>query len=254
MRVLAVRHDEPKVLRLRQRYAECHENLGAFAHVLRQNQIPFDYLATAAGERLQRPLSDYSHVVILGGCMGAYETERHPFLNYDRELIERALQHDIPLVGICLGAQLLAQVLGSRVFPGTAGTEVGWQSVNLESAAQQDPLFQGFPSQMPVFQWHGDTFDLPADTVRLAEGDRYTNQAFRYGDRAWGLQFHLEVDGRVIHNWLHEVAQHCSTNQLDLSAIAAATANQVRHYNQLSHRFMAQFLHVGVQQSACLAS
>ncbi|NJK72505.1 MAG: type 1 glutamine amidotransferase [Synechococcaceae cyanobacterium SM2_3_60] len=239
---------------MRQRYAERHENLGAFAQVMRQQHIPFDYLATAAGERLQRPLSDYSHVVILGGCMGAYETEKHPFLNYDRQLIETALDQDIPLVGVCLGAQLLAQVLGSRVYPGTAGSEVGWHQVELTAAAAEDPLFAGLPTQMPAFQWHSDTFDLPTGATRLATGDRYLNQAYRYGRKAWGIQFHLEVDGRVIHNWLHEVSQLCHYNHHQLSHIAEATASKVRHYNQFSHRFMAQFLGVAIHQQCSAAA
>ncbi len=254
MRVLAVRHDEPKILKLRQRYAERHENLGAFAQVMRQQQIPFDYLATAAGERLQRPLSDYSHVVILGGCMGAYESEKHPFLNYDRQLIATALDQAIPLVGVCLGAQLLAQVLGSRVYPGTAGSEVGWHQVELTAAAASDPLFADLPTQMPAFQWHSDTFDLPTGATRLAKGDRYRNQAYCYGKQAWGIQFHLEVDSHVIRNWLKEVSQQCGYDRDQLSHIAAATANNIRPYNHFSHRFMAQFLGVAASSTYSTAA
>ena len=102
------------------------------------------------------------------------------------------------MLGVCLGAQLLAAAAGAAVYPGGRGFEVGWAPVSLSDDAAADPLLAGLPQSWTVLHWHGDTFDLPGGAVHLASSERYVNQAFRWGDSAWGFQFHVEVDGPAV--------------------------------------------------------
>lgn len=182
MRALAVRH----VL---------VEHLGLIEPVLELMSLKVDYLDTSQGERLTRPLEDYSLVVFLGGYMGAYEEELYPFLSYEFKLMEKTLAMDIP---ISLDAQMLAKVLGAKVYRGERGKEIGWMEV---FKVGDHEYFHDFPERLKVFQWHGDTFDLPLDALRVYSSEKYENQAFVY-KRAVGLQFHIEVDKDMVKKWV----------------------------------------------------
>ncbi len=129
--------------------------------------------------------------------MGVYEQERYPFLRAEMRLLEEALRRDKPVLGVCLGSQLLAAVLGAHVGPGP-GLEVGWHPVTLAEAAAEDRLFAGFPPSLVAFHWHGDVFELPDGATWLARSARTPYQAFRFGSRAYGILFHLEVDGAMV--------------------------------------------------------
>lgn len=148
-------------------------------------------------------LPDADHLgglVVMGGPFGAYEEDRYPFLARECKLLEEVVRRGRPLLGVCLGAQLLAKALGGKVFPGD-GAEIGLGSVNLTPAGQEDPLFAGSGRTLPVFHWHGDTFTLPEGAELLASTPRYQNQAFRFGNQTYGLQFHLEPDAEVWAAW-----------------------------------------------------
>ena len=140
-------------------------------------------------------------LVLLGGPMNADQTRTYPFLKREIHWIKQGLACEIPILGICLGAQLLAKTLGSRVYP-NATKEIGWYEVNLTEASGADPLFLGLPAELTAFQWHGDTFDLPQRAVLLATSRQCRNQAFRFGTNAWGLQFHPEMTAEMIDDWL----------------------------------------------------
>jgi GMP synthase (glutamine-hydrolysing) len=146
------------------------------------------------------PLETACGLVALGGPMNVDEVERYQFLKLDVQWIEQALAAKLPFLGICLGSQLLAKTLGARVYPNRV-KEIGWYPVELTSAAAVDPLFAQRGTRS-MFQWHGDTFDLPAGTVHLARSRWCENQAFRYGQSAYGLQFHIEMTATMIHEWL----------------------------------------------------
>jgi GMP synthase (glutamine-hydrolysing) len=143
---------------------------------------------------------EFDAVVCMGGPMGAYDDAALPWLADEKRAIGDAVRDGVPFWGVCLGVQLLAASLGARVYPGAA-PEVGILPVELTDAGRADPVFAGLPDEVMTLQWHGDTFDLPAGAVRLAGSTAYPNQAFRYGDAAYGVQFHVEVSPELARDW-----------------------------------------------------
>ncbi len=145
-------------------------------------------------------VGDLDGLVVMGGPLGAYEEDRYPFLSAECRLLEQAVRHERPVLGVCLGAQLLAKALGAEVFSGH-GAEIGFGSVTLTAAARSDVLFASLPGTLPVFHWHGDTFTLPRGSALLASSEMYPHQAFRFGRCAYGLQFHVEPDADAFSAW-----------------------------------------------------
>lgn len=144
-------------------------------------------------------------LVLLGGPQSVYDHAAYETLEDSLRLTRSALRAELPLLGICLGAQLIAWSLGAQVRPGrTMGLrkEIGWFSLDLTARGLVDPLFHGFHSGDAVFHWHGDTFDTPEKAWPLASSPFYPNQAFRAGRWTYGLQFHLEVTQRMIADWV----------------------------------------------------
>jgi len=148
-------------------------------------------------------VTQFQGLVVLGGPMNVDEEERYPFLRDEVKVLQQALRTGIPVLGICLGAQLLAKALGARVYPARS-REIGFSRVQLTEEGGRDPLFRTQGRFMTVFQWHGDTFDLPKDAVTLASSAVCPQQAFRYGRAAYGLQFHLEVTPGMVTSWVRE--------------------------------------------------
>jgi GMP synthase (glutamine-hydrolysing) len=139
-------------------------------------------------------------IVVFGGEMNADEVERHPYLASERDLLGTTVDMNVPVLGVCLGGQLLARALGAEVFP-AAVRELGFAVLHPMEAAADDPLLSVLVEGDRMFEWHKDTFALPEDAVLLATGDDVRNQAFRYGDRAWGIQFHPEVTASNLDLW-----------------------------------------------------
>ena len=146
-----------------------------------------------AGDPVPEEVDGLDGVVVMGGPMSAATDDGFPTRKAEIGLLADALRRELPTLGVCLGAQLLAAAAGGRVTEGTAGSEIGWAPVDLTAAATGDPLLDGLPDRLEVLHWHGDTFSLPPGAVHLATSPRYASQAFRAGRRAWGLQFHVEV-------------------------------------------------------------
>ena len=142
---------------------------------------------------------DFPAIVVMGGPMGAYDEAEHPWLAGEKRLLREAVEADVPVWGVCLGAQMLASALGARVYPGET-PEVGLLPVHLTPEAADDPVFGGAPSSFPTLQWHGDSFDLPDGATLLASSSAYPHQAFRVG-RSYGLQFHIEVPLELATEW-----------------------------------------------------
>ena len=174
------------------------ENLGFFETVFKNLGINFRYIDTPKGERLKNGLEGIAGLVILGGYMGAYEEDKYEFLKYEYKLIEDAFKKELPIVGICLGAQMIAKFLGARVYKGEKGKEIGWFEV---FKTGEHSYFEDFPERFKVLQWHGDTFELPEGAVRVYSSEKYPNQAFVY-EKAVALQFHIEVGKRDLSTWI----------------------------------------------------
>ncbi len=136
-------------------------------------------------------------LIVMGGPMSVGDEDEYPWLRAEKHFLAACIEKGLPVLGICLGSQLLAEVLGSAVYPNRY-KEIGWFPVELTEAAMDAPLFNGLPRKMDVFHWHGDTFDLPRGARLLASSRACRNQAFLYADHVLGLQFHLEVTQRSI--------------------------------------------------------
>jgi GMP synthase-like glutamine amidotransferase len=176
------------------------EGPGLIEYYLRQEKIPYQLLNLNSDIRLPKP-DDFTHLVILGGPMNVYEEDCYPFLKDEDLFIKEAIQRGKSILGICLGAQLMAKALGAKVFKGPV-KEVGWFDVSLTRIGSRDPLFSNLPRTFPVFQWHEDTFEIPKAGKLIATSSPISHQAFRYGENAYGLQFHLEVTEEMITEWV----------------------------------------------------
>ena len=146
------------------------------------------------------PSSGFDAIVAMGGPMSVLDESEHPWLVAEKELIRASVGSGLPFWGSCLGVQLLAAALGARVYAGSA-PEVGVLPVMLTTEGLADPVFGGLPGVFPTLQWHGDTFELPAGAVLLASSPAYANQAFRVGEAAYGVQFHVEVTRGLSLEW-----------------------------------------------------
>ncbi len=183
-----------------------------FQHVAAEPLGTLDPLIRARGHRIRfvnferdpeaRPEVDrYAGLIVLGGPMNVADQDRRPHLKVELAAIERALGQGKPVLGICLGAQLLAHVLGAPVRR-QEQPEIGWYDLALTRAGMQDPVLSPLGERTAVFQWHGCAFDIPRGAEHLARTATCDNQAFRYGTGAYGFQFHLEVDEALIERWL----------------------------------------------------
>src|SRR6266571_9339534 len=144
----------------------------------------------------------YDALISLGGPQQASDDEKYPYLTAEKVFILKAVEQDMPYLGICLGAQLLAHALGAEVARHHM-TEVGFYEVQLTEEGKADAFFQGLPGYQEVVHWHEDSFALPRGAVRLATSKNTLNQAFRFGRRAYGLQYHIELTPQMLDTWLH---------------------------------------------------
>jgi GMP synthase (glutamine-hydrolysing) len=153
----------------------------------------------------QPDVDRYHGLIVLGGPMNVEDQHRHPHLKTELLAIEAALRQGKPVLGICLGAQLLAHVLGAPVRRHDQH-EIGWYDLITTAQGREDPVLGHLGEVAPVFQWHGCTFDLPTGAVQLARTETCEQQAFRFGQNAYGFQFHLEADAPMIERWLRTVS------------------------------------------------
>ncbi|HET7809942.1 MAG TPA: gamma-glutamyl-gamma-aminobutyrate hydrolase family protein [Steroidobacteraceae bacterium] len=221
------------------------EPLGILDPMLRQHGFRIRYLNFSRQPDLQPDVSRYDGLVVLGGAMNVDQSDRYPHLTAEIGAIQEALKRDIPILGICLGAQLLAAALGANVRPHSV-REIGWYRLHPTSHAQSDRLCRHFDGSQHVFQWHAYTFDLPPGAVHLASTATCPNQAFRYGDKAYGLQFHPEADHELIQRWLHvpeyRAEAEASGPQHQLEHILRDTHGHAPHARAVSERVFGEFL------------
>lgn len=187
-----------------------------------------------AGDPLPQ-IDDFDWLIVMGGPMNVYQEDLYPWLTEEKRLIERAIAHGKTIIGICLGGQLIADVLGARVFR-NAHKEIGWFPIELTREALTSPLFDSFPQRMIAFHWHGDAFELPSGAMRLASSEACPNQAFIHDARVIALQFHLESTPQsiraLIENCADEIVADAfvqTPEQMLAQSAACATINAALH-------------------------
>ncbi len=172
---------------------------GYLGEIMDEHGIAFDVVQVE--DEAIPDMGRYDALIALGGPQHVHEDEQYPYLAEEKALLHRVVEENIPYLGICLGGQLLASALGAKVSRHHL-TEMGFFEVQLTEEGRRDPLFKGLPGYQQVIQWHEDIFDLPAGAVRLATSEHTPDQAFRYGQRAYGLQYHIEVTPEMLDTWL----------------------------------------------------
>jgi GMP synthase-like glutamine amidotransferase len=221
------------------------EGPGKLGEYLERNGIGSQTVELSLGDKLPSSPQDFSAIVILGGPMNVYQEKRYSFLKEETRFIQQVLRTEVPLLGICLGAQLIAKAAGAKVYQAEA-KEIGWYQVGLTPAGISSPLFCGLPESLFVFQWHGDTFDIPEGGELLATSDGCPHQAFRYGNCAYGLQFHLEVTAEMIKEWMRsydtELEQLIRAGVMNRRDILRDTYKVTDEYYKNACRLFSNFL------------
>jgi GMP synthase (glutamine-hydrolysing) len=213
------------------------EDAGTLEGVLADRGIALRYLE--AGVDDLAPAKDTDLLVVLGGPIGIYETDRYPFITGELAIIEAALKQGTPVIGICLGCQALAAVLAARVYPGQQ-KELGWDEMILTAEGKASPL--GAIEGVRVLNWHGDTFDLPQGATRLASTAITPNQAFTYGPKVLALQFHVELPERDLEKWLIGHTLELANSKVDLAEMRATTARYAPAANAASRKLFNAWL------------
>jgi GMP synthase (glutamine-hydrolysing) len=231
MRVLVLRHVP-------------HEHLGTLARSLEENNINHQYQNLYEKGTQDIFIEGYDGLIILGGPMNVYEVNKYPFLEKEDRVIKEALHKEMPILGICLGAQLIAKALAAKIIKNKE-KEIGWYPLNISREASSDKLFRHFNPEETVFQWHGDTFEIPDGAVHLAESPLCTNQAFKYKSNVYALQFHLEVTPQMISEWLEVPENKREIDSLeetiDPEHIRSQTPRFINRLNRLAENVFNEF-------------
>jgi GMP synthase (glutamine-hydrolysing) len=218
---------------------------GIFGEVAAQRGHALEEWSLAWGTPPPRPIDEYGAVFVFGGAMHADQDDHHPWLRDENFFIQRLLDLRHPLLGVCLGAQLIAKACHAPVGPASE-PEIGWCEIELLPDAQTDPLLGALPERFEGFQWHHYTYGVPAGGVELARSAVCT-QAFRLGEAAWGIQFHAEVTLRQILGWIDEAGHELSGPPAKL---VAETEQRIGEWNELGRRLCSGFLEVAERVGA----
>lgn len=222
-----------------------HEILGTLNPLLKSAGFRIRYVNFGRHPDAHPSLAGYHGLVLLGGPMSVNHADRYAHLTTEMRLIEQAMKQNLPVLGICLGAQLIAKTLGANVYE-SPRKEIGWYEVSPTQPAKSDPLLAPFGRTEQIFQWHGDTFEIPKGAAHLASSPLCANQAFRYQANVYGFQFHLEVDQPMIERWLDvpsNMKEIASLNgEIDPQRIRRDTPVFIGRLQQLSAETFGQFI------------
>jgi len=222
-----------------------YELLGTLNPLFKKEGFRIKYVNFGRHPNAEPTLDDYDGLILLGGPMNVDEVEKHPHLAHEVKLVKDAIKKDIPVLGICLGAQLIAQALGASVKPNSE-KEIGWYDFSLTEDGKNDPIFKHFNNNEEIFQWHGYTFDIPDGAKHLASSSTCTNQAFSYGDKVYAMQFHLEVDEPLINRWLKVPLHVEEINSLNgkvvIETIQKETHKNIDNTLALSESVFSEFI------------
>ena len=189
-----------------------------------------------------RPVDAYDAVLVFGGAMHADQDDRHPWMREENLFLQRLLDRHVPVLGVCLGAQLLAKASAAPVGL-SSEPEVGWFEVELTAEGRDDPVLGSLPPKFTAFQWHFYTHGLPAGAVELARS-RVCTQAFRLGESAWGVQFHPEVTAKQVKSWIVEDEDDLPVSR---EVFTSETERRIADWNQLGRTLCASFLEVAAR-------
>lgn len=224
-----------------------HEILGTLDPLLRKSAFRIKYVNFGRSNYRIPDMSGYDGLIVLGGPMNVDQMDSYPYLAEEIQAIRTAVELDMPVLGICLGSQLIAKALGAKVRKNPV-KEIGWYKVYPTETGTGDSLVCHFDKAEMLFQWHGDTFDVPEGAELLATSELCRNQAFRYGQKIYGFQFHLEVDKKMIDRWLkipdnvrelEEVKDYISPDK-----IREDTPKYIKHLHDLSDRTFSSFINL----------
>ena len=214
-----------------------YEPLGTLDPLLKESGFRIRYVNFGRNPDHRPTLDKYAAIIILGGPMNSDQIDAYPNLVTEVEIIRQAVARDMSVLGICLGAQLLAKALGGSVQRNPL-REIGWYDVDLTEAGEADPVLSTFARRQQVFQWHEDGMSLPPGTVHLASSSRSNIQAFRHGEHAYGFQFHLEVDSSLIERWLtvpdNQATLEDEAGQTNIDEIRSRTPGSIDALQSLS--------------------
>jgi GMP synthase (glutamine-hydrolysing) len=222
-----------------------NEILGTLNPLLKERGLRMRYVNFDRYPDVKPCIDKYNGLIVLGGAMGVYEADKYTHIKVEMKIIEDALKKGMPVLGICLGSQILAHVLGANVRKHQE-KEIGWYNVHLTEKGQADPLLSHFKKTEKIFQLHGDTFDIPKTAEHLAYSELCQGQAFRYGKNAYGLQFHLEADKAMIQRWLkvpsHQEDLANSGGKFSEAKIVSDTEKYIEHSTKLSQEAFGKFI------------
>ena len=222
-----------------------HEILGTLDPLLRDAGFRIKYVNFERHPHAEPNLNGYDGLIVLGGPMNVDEVDAYPNLETEASLIREAVQRGMPVLGVCLGSQLIAKALGAKVKKNPE-KEIGWYDLSPSTDGLKDPLICNFKDLEKIFQWHGDTFELPKGAKLLASSPLCKNQAFRFGDNVYGLQFHLEVDKPMIERWLNVPENKKEIEELngkiDPEMIRSDTPEYISRLNELSNLVFGSFI------------
>ena len=223
------------------------EPLGTLDRKLRSSGFRIRYVNFGRDPLAKPSLDGYGGLVILGGPMNVDQVERHPHLATEVDLVRAAMEKGLPILGICLGAQLIAKAMGAAVRTADR-MEIGWHDVKLTEEGAKDPVLSNVGEAPRLFQWHEDVFDLPAGATHLASSERCAYQAFRVGPNVYGFQFHLEVDERLVDRWLG-VPMHLQQieslgGEIDPDRIRGETRERIASHRELADRAFGELVKI----------
>jgi GMP synthase (glutamine-hydrolysing) len=219
---------------------------GVFAETVAERGHELEEWVISATPEPPSPVEDYGAVLVFGGAMHVDQEDRHGWLHDERVLLQGLVADDMPVMGVCLGGQLLAKALHGHVRR-MPSPEIGWPLVELTNEAHDDPVFTGLPASFPAFQWHSYHFELPDGAVALARNERCL-QAFRAGGAAWAIQFHAEVTHESVLHWLRAFDPE-EDGALDVPGLVAETEERIDEWNAFGRRLCGRFLEVATQAS-----
>jgi GMP synthase (glutamine-hydrolysing) len=219
------------------------EHPGTLKPALEANGYEVVSIPAAAIRQLSESAAGADLLIVMGGPIGVYDAPEFPFLTDEIDIIRARLAAKRPVLGICLGSQLMAAALDAKVFSGAEGVELGWAPVQLTEQGRQHPIAAIAGNGSPVLHWHGDTFELPQDVTLLASTSRYAHQAFAVGNYGLALQFHVETDAAQLEQWFVAFAGDIRKSGPDtLSRLRADTAKYTPGLSERTARFVSQWV------------